>query len=51
MILTRIFDTTAINLQRTGLIGTYAAIKGQEAIGTGISKALQPDDVFYTLLP
>lgn len=46
MLLTRIFDATAINLQRTGLIGTYAAIKGQEAIGTGIGKALQPNDVF-----
>lgn len=45
MVLTRIFDQTAINLQRTGTIGTYASIEGQEAVGTGIGFAMRKEDV------
>jgi 2-oxoisovalerate dehydrogenase E1 component alpha subunit len=46
MVLTRVFDRAAINLQRTGKMGTYPSNEGQEAIGTGIGFAMQDDDVF-----
>lgn len=46
MVLTRLFDKKAIALQRTGKMGTYAPINGQEAISTAIGHAMQPDDVF-----
>lgn len=46
MLLTRLFDKKAISLQRTGKMGTYAPINGQEAIGTAIGHALASNDVF-----
>ncbi|MAR91170.1 MAG: pyruvate dehydrogenase (acetyl-transferring) E1 component subunit alpha [Pseudomonadota bacterium] len=46
MVLVRTFDQRVVALQRTGQMGTYASCLGQEAIGTGIGLALQPDDVF-----
>jgi 2-oxoisovalerate dehydrogenase E1 component alpha subunit len=46
MVLTRTFDTKAINLQRTGKLGTYPSSLGQEAISTAIGAAMQPNDVF-----
>ncbi len=46
MVLTRVFDRAAINLQRTGVMGTYPSCEGQEAIGTGIGLAMRDDDVF-----
>lgn len=46
MVLTRTFDKKAIALQRTGKMGTYASINGQEAISCAIGHALAPDDVF-----
>lgn len=46
MVKTRIFDKKAIALQRTGKMGTYAPINGQEAISTAIGHAMQKDDVF-----
>lgn len=45
MVLTRTFDKKAIALQRTGKMGTYAPITGQEAISTAIGHAMKPDDV------
>lgn len=45
MVLTRTFDKKAISLQRTGKMGTYAPITGQEAISTAIGHAMQPEDV------
>jgi hypothetical protein len=33
-------------LQRTGQLGTYAPILGQEAIQAGIGSAMRADDVF-----
>ena len=48
MVLTRIFDQKAIALQRTGRLGTYASVLGQEAIGTGVASAMRGDDI---LLP
>ena len=46
MLLTRLFDKKAIALQRTGKMGTYAPINGQEAISTAIGHAMHPEDVF-----
>ncbi len=45
MVLTRTFDKKAIALQRTGKMGTYAPINGQEAISTAIGHAMKPEDV------
>lgn len=45
MVLARVFDTKAIALQRTGKMGTYAPIHGQEAIGTAMGHCMQPEDV------
>ncbi len=46
MLKTRAFDKKAIALQRTGKMGTYAPITGQEAISTAIGHAMRPEDVF-----
>lgn len=46
MVRTRLFDRKAVALQRTGLLGTYAAVLGQEAIGTAIGHALAAEDIF-----
>ncbi|MDP3705316.1 MAG: pyruvate dehydrogenase (acetyl-transferring) E1 component subunit alpha [Legionellaceae bacterium] len=46
MVLTRVFDKKAIALQRTGKMGTYAPVTGQEAISTAIGHAMRKDDVF-----
>ena len=45
MVLVRTFDKKAIALQRTGKMGTYAPINGQEAISTAIGHAMRPEDV------
>ena len=42
----RAFDAKAINLQRTGKLGTYASSLGHEAVHVGAARALEPDDVF-----
>jgi pyruvate dehydrogenase E1 component alpha subunit len=46
MTLTRVFDTKAINLQRTGKLGTYASCLGHEAAHVGIGAAMRPEDCF-----
>ncbi|MFT6904459.1 MAG: 2-oxoisovalerate dehydrogenase E1 component alpha subunit [Oleiphilaceae bacterium] len=46
MSLIRSFDKKAIALQRTGKLGTYPSILGQEAIGTAIGHVLSKDDIF-----
>ncbi len=46
MVRTRVFDAKAILLQRTGQLGTYPSILGQEAIGVGIGAAMDEHDVF-----
>ncbi len=48
MTLTRTFDRKAVELQRTGRLGTYASSFGQEAVGVGVAAAMRPEDV---LLP
>ncbi len=45
MVLTRAYDTKAIALQRTGKMGTYASIHGQEAISTATGHAMKSEDV------
>jgi pyruvate dehydrogenase E1 component alpha subunit len=42
----RVFDTKAINLQRTGKLGTYASCLGHEAAHVAIGMAMRPEDVF-----
>lgn len=46
MVLTRLFDKQAIALQRTGRLGTYPSVYGQEAIGVAIGTMMHQDDVF-----
>ena len=44
MLRARVFDTKAVNLQRTGKLGTYAPCLGQEATHVGVGAALRPED-------
>lgn len=44
MLRARTFDAKAINLQRTGKLGTYAPCLGQEAVHVGVGAALRPED-------
>ncbi|MEP7247067.1 MAG: pyruvate dehydrogenase (acetyl-transferring) E1 component subunit alpha [Gammaproteobacteria bacterium] len=45
MTLVRTFDTKAINLQRTGKLGTYASCLGHEGTHVGVGAAMRPEDV------
>lgn len=45
MVFTRMFDTKAIALQRTGRLGTYPSSLGQEAVSVGVGAAMQADDI------
>jgi pyruvate dehydrogenase E1 component alpha subunit len=49
LVLTRLFDTRAIALQRTGKLGTYASSLGQEAVSVGIGHAMAPEDVLVPM--
>lgn len=44
MLRARMFDAKAVNLQRTGKLGTYASCLGQEATHVGVGAALHPED-------
>jgi pyruvate dehydrogenase E1 component alpha subunit len=44
MLRARVFDGKAINLQRTGKLGTYAPCLGQEASHVGVGAAMRPED-------
>jgi pyruvate dehydrogenase E1 component alpha subunit len=44
MILVRTFDDKMFKLQRSGKIGTYAQVKGEEASEVGSAFALEPND-------
>lgn len=46
MCFTRALDTKAVNMQRTGRMGTYPAATGQEAVGVGMGFAMQQGDVY-----
>jgi pyruvate dehydrogenase E1 component alpha subunit len=43
--LARVFDAKAVNLQRTGQLGTYASCLGHEATHVGVGAAMRPEDV------
>jgi 2-oxoisovalerate dehydrogenase E1 component alpha subunit len=45
MSLVRVFDAKAVNLQRTGQLGTYPSSLGHEAAHIGIGAAMRPEDV------
>lgn len=45
MSLVRTFDTKAVNLQRTGKLGTYASCLGHEATHVGAGAAMKSEDV------
>jgi pyruvate dehydrogenase E1 component alpha subunit len=45
MVLVRTFDNKAVNLQRTGKLGTYPPALGHEAAQIGAAAALRPEDV------
>ncbi len=45
MVLCRTFDRKALNLQRTGQLGTYGSPLGQEAIGASVASAMKEEDV------
>lgn len=46
MVLMRAYDAKAIALQRTGQLGTFAPLLGQEAVQAGVASAMRPEDVF-----
>ncbi len=46
MMLTREIDQRAINLQRTGKLGTFPSSLGQEAVAVGLGQALAEEDIF-----
>jgi pyruvate dehydrogenase E1 component alpha subunit len=41
----RVFDAKAVNLQRTGQLGTYPSSLGHEAAHVGVGAAMRPEDV------
>ncbi|MBM3340683.1 MAG: pyruvate dehydrogenase (acetyl-transferring) E1 component subunit alpha [Betaproteobacteria bacterium] len=45
MVLMRAYDAKAVALQRTGQLGTFAPLIGQEAVNAAIGSAMRPDDV------
>ena len=45
MTLVRVFDAKAVNLQRTGQLGTYPSCLGHEAAHIGVGAAMRPEDV------
>lgn len=46
MALMRAYDAKAVALQRTGQLGTFASLLGQEAVNAGIASAMRPEDTF-----
>ena len=46
MVLVRAIDKKAVAMQRTGQIGTYPSVLGQEAIGIAVNHCMDSDDVF-----
>lgn len=48
MTLIRAFDAKAVALQRTGQLGTFASMLGQEAIQAGIGSAMTAEDVLLS---
>lgn len=46
MTLMRAYDAKAVALQRTGQLGTFAPLLGQEAVNAALGSAMRADDVF-----
>ena len=49
MVRARTFDTKAVNLQRTGKLGTYPSCLGHEATHVGAAAAMRTEDVLFTV--
>jgi pyruvate dehydrogenase E1 component alpha subunit len=49
MVRTRLFDAKAINLQRTGQLGTYPPCVGHEGTQVGVGAAMRAEDVLFTV--
>jgi len=49
MVRARLFDTKAVNLQRTGKLGTYPSCLGHEATHVAVGSAMRPEDVLFTV--
>jgi pyruvate dehydrogenase E1 component alpha subunit len=49
MVRARAFDAKAVNLQRTGKLGTYPSCLGHEATHVGVGAAMNPEDVLFTV--
>jgi pyruvate dehydrogenase E1 component alpha subunit len=47
MVQARVFDAKAVNLQRTGKLGTYPSCLGHEAVHVGVGAALRAEDVVF----
>ncbi|MBI1936085.1 pyruvate dehydrogenase (acetyl-transferring) E1 component subunit alpha [Candidatus Woesearchaeota archaeon] len=49
LILIRVFDQKAFNMQRQGRLGTYIQFKGQEACQVGSAAVLKDDDFIFPM--
>ena len=49
LVLVRVFDQKAFNMQRQGRLGTYIQFKGQEACQVGSAFALKDDDCIFPM--
>ena len=49
LVLIRVFDQKAFNMQRQGRLGTYIQFKGQEACQVGSAFALHDDDFIFPM--
>ena len=49
LVLTRVFDQKAFNMQRQGRLGTYIQFKGQEACQVGSAFALNDNDFIFPM--
>jgi 2-oxoisovalerate dehydrogenase E1 component alpha subunit len=49
MVRARMFDAKAVNLQRTGKLGTYPSCLGHEATHVGVGSAMRDEDVLFTV--
>ncbi|MBS3101725.1 pyruvate dehydrogenase (acetyl-transferring) E1 component subunit alpha [Candidatus Woesearchaeota archaeon] len=49
LVLTRVFDQKAFNMQRQGRLGTYIQFKGQEACQVGSAMALEDKDFIFPM--
>ena len=49
LVLVRVFDQKAFNMQRQGRLGTYIQFKGQEACQVGSAFALQDNDFIFPM--